>query len=348
MRPGAIKTLLQTARALALTVWCAWAHASVGLTTLPGAGGDGPVTVFYPSSAATAPLRRGSFTLDVAWQGAAVAGNGRLIVLSQGSGGSPWPQSDLAQALARAGFVVAMPEHTGDNWHDMGKVGPESWKIRPLEVSRAIYVIGRDARFAPLVDLTRAGMYGMSAGGHTALTLAGGRWSTARLLAHCEAHLADDFMACTGAATELKGNGWDGIKKTVAMVLIRWHLRGKEEWLGHTDPRIKAVVAGVPMAADFDLATLAAPTVPVGLVQAEQDHWLVPRFHSGAVIAACKTCELLASLPTGGHGALLSPLAHDEPARIQRLLADPPGFNRAEVPALYQRINHFFQQHLLP
>ena len=70
----------------------------------------------------------------------------------------------------------------------------------------------------------------------------------------------------------------------------------------HTDARIQAIVAGVPVAADFDLATLAKPVVPLGLIQAGKDLWLVPKFHSAAVIEACKTCEVLANLPTAGHG----------------------------------------------
>ena len=323
------------------------AQASVGLSTLPGTDGDGPITVFYPSASAATAITRGPFTFRLAWQGNAMRGNGRLIVLSHGSGGSPWPQGDLARHLVAEGFTVAMPEHAGDNFHDMGKVGPSSWKLRPIEVSRAIDAVGRDARFAPLLDLTRVGMWGMSAGGHTALTLAGGRWSPARLRSHCEAHLAQDFAACTGAATALRGNGWDGIKTTVAMWLIRWNLRD-DQWYGYTDPRIKAVVAGVPVAADFDLETLTAPPIPLGLIQAEKDLWLVPQFHSGLVIAACQNCETLASLTMGGHGALLSPLPPDLPPRIERLLADPPGFNRAELPALDQRVAAFFQKHLLP
>ena len=334
--------------AAALAACSLLAQASVGLAELPGNDGDGPITVFYPSSSDATDVKRGPFTLQAAWQGNPQRGNSRLIVLSHGSGGAPWPQSDLARYLVQQGFTVAMPEHAGDNWHDMGKIGPPSWKLRPLEVSRAIDAVGRDARFAPLLDLNRVGVFGMSAGGHTALTLAGGRWSPAKLLEHCETHLAQDFAACTGGAAELKGNGLDGIKKTVAMFLIRWHLRGDPQWYGHTDPRIRAAVAGVPMAADFDLQTLATPPIPLGLIQAEKDLWLVPPFHSGVVMAACKTCETLASLPMGGHGALLSPLPPDLSPRIDRLLADPPGFKRAELPVLYQRIADFFERHLLP
>ena len=323
------------------------AQAATGVTVLPASVTDGPIAVFYPTAAVAAPTKRGPFTVNVAADSAPGRGNGRLLVISHGSGASAWVYNDLAQYLVAAGFIVAVPEHAGDNWHDHSKIGPASWKLRPFEVSRAIDAITQDARFAPLVDAQRVGVWGMSAGGHTALTLAGGRWSPARLLAHCEAHLAEDFATCTGAASALNGNGWDGIKKAVAMHLIRWHLRGDDAWYGHTDARIQAIVAGVPVAADFDLATLAKPVVPLGLIQAGKDLWLVPKFHSAAVIEACKTCELLASLPTAGHGALLAPMAPDLPPRLERLLKDPPGFNRAELPVLYGRISRFFQAHLL-
>ncbi len=323
------------------------AQAATGTTVLPATATIGPLTVFHPTAATAVPTKRGPFTVNIAADGAPQRGNGRLVVISHGSGASAWVYNDLAQHLVANGFIVAISEHAGDNWHDHSKIGPRSWKLRPLEVSRAIDAISQDARFAPLVDTQRVGVWGMSAGGHTALALAGGRWSPARLMAHCEAHLADDFAACTGAATTLKGDGWDGIKKMIAMPLIRWHLRDDEALYGHTDARIQAIVSGVPMAADFDPATLAKPLVPLGLIQAGQDLWLVPKFHSGAVIAACTACEVLASLPTAGHGALLAPLPPDNPPRIQRLLADPPGFNRAELPDLYERISGFFQKHLL-
>jgi predicted dienelactone hydrolase len=322
-------------------------HASVGLTELPASGGDGPVTVFYPSNSDAAPLKRGPFTLNVAWQGQPVRGNGRLVLLSHGSGGSAWPQSDLARALVEDGFVVALPEHQGDNWHDMSKVGPETWKLRPTEVSHAIDAVLRDARFAPLVAADRVGMYGMSAGGHTALTLAGGRWSPSQLLQHCEAHLAEDFQTCVGLTTQLRGNVFDGLKKTAALFVLRRKM-DDGTWYGHDDPRIRAVVAEVPLAADFDMASLATPRVPLGLLRAGQDAWLVPRFHVSAVMAACASCEVVADLPNAGHGSLLSPQPTGLSGLAATLLGDPPGFDRAQVAVAHTRIVAFFRKHLLP
>ena len=151
------------------------AEASVGLMQIAGKPGEAVVTVYYPSTSEAKELKRGPFTFRMAWDGAPARGNRRLIVISHGSGGSPWVHANLAQTLVADGFVVAMPAHRGDNYNDPGTPGPESWKLRPVEVSHAIDAVSQDARFQPLLALDKVGMYGMSAGGHTALTLAGGR-----------------------------------------------------------------------------------------------------------------------------------------------------------------------------
>jgi predicted dienelactone hydrolase len=283
----------------------------------------------------------------MAWQGAPIRGNGRLVVISHGSGGSPWVHADLARVLVEEGFVVAMPEHRGDNFKDHSMIGPESWKRRPAEVSRAIDAVGADARFKPLLALDKVGMYGMSAGGHTALVLAGGRWSPARLAAHCEAHIAEDFQSCVGLTTRLKGNVFDGVKETIALWMIRYRL-SDATWQSHTDARIVAIVAAVPFAVDFDMASLTSPRVPLGLATARQDRWLIPRFHSDAVLTACASCERVADLPDGGHGAYLSPLPPNLTGLLGDLLNDPPGFHRTGLHAVDLEIAAFFKKHVLP
>jgi predicted dienelactone hydrolase len=338
-----LRTLLLIVPIAALTT----AQAAVGLRQLPGPLGDGPVTVFYPTDAPAQALVRGPFTLQVAWGAAPARGNGRLVVMSYGSGGSPWVYSDLAIRLAQAGFVVALPEHQGDNWRDSSQAGPSSWKRRPLEVSRAIDLVAADPQLAPLVRLDRVGMWGMSAGGHTALTLAGGRWSPAALRDHCAAHLDDDFPSCVGLALELKGNWADGLKKSVARFFIRRRL-DDGQWYGHTDARIAVIVAEVPLAADFDPATLAQPRVPLGLVRNGQDAWLKPAYHADKVLKLCASCTLVADLPNGGHGSLLSPQPPDLSGPLLRLLADPPGFDRALVPLAHAQIVQYLARHLLP
>src|SRR5271167_227867 len=322
-----------------------FAAVALGQTEIAGLAGDGPVTIFYPSSDEPKLQRRGRLTLNLAAEGAVLLGNRRLVVISHGSGGSPWVHADLARSLVEAGFIVALPEHRADNYKDGSDPGPDSWTRRPAEVSRAIDAVAKDPRFGPLLDLERVGVFGMSAGGHTALSLAGGEWSPARFRRHCDADLAADFQSCVGLAARLTGGPLDGFKLTIARWVIR-HRFSDERLRVDADPRIAAIVAGVPAAADFDLNSLARPKVPLAIISAQRDLWLIPRFHSAAVLAGCESCEQLSDL-SGGHGALLSPLPKLS-GLLGDLLNDPPDYDRPTVTSdIDRKITAYFSAHLL-
>ena len=96
---------------LGVALYGAAQAATLGVTSLPATDTDGVVTVFYPSSAPAGPVERSPFRFAGAVDGAAAPGNGRLVVLSHGSGGGPWTYTVLAQALVNAGYVVAVPRH---------------------------------------------------------------------------------------------------------------------------------------------------------------------------------------------------------------------------------------------
>lgn len=139
----------------------------------------------------------------------------------------------------------------------------------------------------------------------------------------------------------------DGIKTTVSRWIIGLRFND-DSWYAHTDPRIQAIVAGVPLAADFDPSSLSHPKVKLGIISVQHDRWLVPRFHSDVVLRACgDACEHLADLQTGGHGALLSPLPPLRTALQNEIISDPPDFDRAKaVPELNALVVSFFQRQL--
>lgn len=332
---------------LASLALCGGAWAGVGQTVLRP-GDEDPVTLFYPTEAVGKPERRLFGSFEIAVDAAPRAGNGRLVVISHGSGGSPWVHFTLARALVEAGYTVVAPRHHADNSYDESRPGPVSWTRRPAEVSGAIDAVAADARFARLLDLGQVGVFGMSAGGHTALSVAGGRWSPALFYRHCEANLAEDFNACVGLATRLTGGWADGLKKWVATKVLHAYFADDTQLREHRDPRIAAVVAAVPAAADFDPASLAQPAAALALLTARQDAWLHPQFHSDRILAACRPrCELLAELKTGGHGAYLSPLPPGISGLVGQLINDPPGFDRAaELPAVEARVVDFFNRKL--
>src|SRR5438105_659865 len=114
-------------------VFSTCAQAGMGLGVIAATDTDGPVTLYYPSSSPDTPTQRGPFTLLVAPQGEPQRGNGRLVVVSHGSGASPWVHADLARSLVNAGFVVAMPQHRADIYKDGSNPGPDSWAMRPAE-----------------------------------------------------------------------------------------------------------------------------------------------------------------------------------------------------------------------
>ena len=323
----------------------AGAATPVGMLTLPEVAPDGPVTVFCPTEVAGAAVQRGPFTLSLVADAQPALGNRRLVVISHGSGGTPWVHIDMARAPVQAGFVVAAPLHRADNSRDPSRPGPDSWALRPGEMSRAIDAVGRDARLAMLLDLDldRVGVYGMSAGGHTALAMAGGSFSRAGFKRYCDAHLAEDFQTCVGLMTQLRGNALDDIKLAVARAVIDWFFEDDTP-LVHRNARVAAVVAAVPAAADFDMASLATPAVPLALLTSGRDARLVPKFHAERVLAVCPKCERLFDLPSGGRGAWLSP-----PPLLSglagELLNDPKGFDRSVLRVAGQAVASFFVTH---
>jgi cytochrome c peroxidase len=311
-------------------------------------GDGGTTTVFYPTEAAEAAVQRGPFQLSWAEDAPPRRGNGRLVVISHGSGGSPWVHVDLARVLVARGFTVALPQHAGDNFRDPSEPGPTSWARRPLEVSAAIDRLAAESRLAPLLRLDAVGVFGGSAGGHTALSLAGGQWSDSRFRDHCLQNIDEDFSSCVGFVTLRRGDGLDAIKTWAARLVIRLRFADATPQR-HTDSRIGAALAMVPFAADFDPASLRRPVVPLGLVIADRDVNQVPRFHVEAVRAACEPrCEVLVRLAGAGHGAMLSPLPPLASGSVaERLLGDPPSFDRAAaLPPLHATVAEFFERHL--
>ena len=334
-------------RQLALAFIPTLAQAGMGVTTLaPQTEADEALLVFYPSSSPDQALQRGSLTIAAAPEGSLAPGNGRLVLVSHGSGGSPWVHTDTIRDLVAAGYTVAGVRHRGDRSGDVSDRGPVSWTRRPHEVSRAIDRLAAHPLWSARLRLDRVGVYGMSAGGHTALSLAGGVWSPARFRDHCRAHLVADFQACVGLATSLTGSWADGLRLWLARRVLAARFDDATP-RAHHDPRVVAVVAGVPAAADFDPDSLRHPKAALGLVSAGQDLWLKDSFHAQAVLRACRPrCEHLAHLSEAGHGLLLAPLPPGLDGLEGRMLNDPPGFDRQALAGVHARIRAFFQRHL--
>ncbi|HVN96792.1 MAG TPA: alpha/beta hydrolase [Syntrophorhabdaceae bacterium] len=341
--------------ALNLTALCVPGFCSaptVGVTMLPALGPQsGPLTVWYPSQAVETERTMGPFVLKGAWDGEPVQGNRGLVILSHGTGGSGETYYDLARVLVAEGFVVAAPEHVGDNWRDHTKGGPASWRGRPAEVSQAIDHVQSEARFAALLDKGNVGVFGMSAGGLTALEFSGATWSLARLVTHCALHLEEDIRFC--AFGEVRAAGGRGLDEQTIKRLKTQLATGAQSGMvdateySYEDKRVKAVVAAVPASALIDPASLRTPRVPTALIAADMDQELAPKWHVLAIEMACTTCVVLATLEHGGHMSILSPMPQGIAHDLGPWAEDPPGFDRKVLTRVYKDIALFFRSHIL-
>lgn len=355
--------LAQPVLALGLALAALHAQAGIGLTRLMA--GDLPVTLVYPSDAPETRLVQGPFELSVALDGppAPASAPRRLIVLSHGTGGSSTSDHEMAATLARAGFIVAQPLHAGDNFQDMSKAGPVSWDTRPKEISRVIDFLAGHPVWGARLQTDRVGVHGMSAGGGTALVMAGAQWSTLQLARHCLDHADDDLGFCF--------SGLPRADKQAERRAQFERLRGAPDaylpaelkaWHGghspadssdsRPDPRVAAVSVAVPVSAIFSAESLARIAVPVVVVRAARDQWLLPPWHSDHVLRHCKTCALLVNLEGAAHMDLVSPwpeaTARAVAAQQARGGLPAPGFDPAARAAAFQAIATFFVQQLQP
>ena len=151
--------------------------------------GGAPLTVaiWYPSATQSGPATSlGVVLMDVA-PNAPVSGKALpLVVISHGNGGGPGSHADTAMSLAAAGFVVAAPMHTGDNYVDDSVVGSGNWLTdRSRHIHSTIDYMLADWPSRDHIESGRIGVFGFSAGGLTALTTIGARPDLSLIASHC-------------------------------------------------------------------------------------------------------------------------------------------------------------------
>lgn len=109
-----------------------------------------------------------------------------VIVISHGAGGNAGQFGWIASRLAEAGYVVVLPNHPGSTSGDASALEAVRIWERPQDISAVLDAIMAQPEDYPYMDLERVGVLGFSAGGYTALALAGARVDPARLAAFCD------------------------------------------------------------------------------------------------------------------------------------------------------------------
>ncbi|MFZ5960040.1 alpha/beta hydrolase family protein [Pseudomonas knackmussii] len=276
----------------------------------PLSGKPIPAVIFYPTRSKPRVLHIGGYSLRVALDAAPAKGRFPLLAISHGNSGSPLAHRDLLLSLARNGFVVIGLLHPGDNPEDQSRQGALSNLYgRPLQVSASISAALADTHLASSIDAQRIGVIGYSAGGETALILAGATPNPQRLLRYCQER-PDDEDACSENG-ELRAD--------------------RPDLKAHADPRVGALLLLAPLSLMFGHDDLAAVTIPVLLYTGDRDQVLDPSRNAGHLLRRLPNPPEYHVLQGAGHFVFMTPCSADEDAETPELCEDAIGVDRQAI-----------------
>lgn len=133
-----------------------------------------PMWLLYPSPDAAREIKMGPYSVNASPDGIWADGKFPLVVISHGGGGSHLLYRITAEHLARNGFIVAMPEHHGNNRNDNSLEDKnENLTVRTRHVQLVIDRVLSDPQLSSHIDAKRIVMIGHSMGGATALAVSG-------------------------------------------------------------------------------------------------------------------------------------------------------------------------------
>lgn len=270
-----------------------------------------PVRALYPTRAPEQLEQFGPYPLSVAID-APVEGEGLpLVVVSHGNNGSPWTHRGLAVHLARAGFIVALPEHLGNSRSDRSLAGTAAnLENRPRHVRLVIDAMLEDEGLGEGSAPAGVGVIGHSIGAYTALAVAGGRPS-------CLPHEAPDGQA-----------------RPVPV---------------DRDPRVRALVLLAP-AVPWLMAEGALADVDLPILMRTGEHDVhTPAIHAQTILRGVPDAQRVDHrlVPGAGHFSFQSPFPPAMTRPDFPPSQDPAGFDRvAFQPVLHAEILTFLRASL--
>lgn len=286
-----------------------------------------PVAVWYPTAEPQVEWQAGPYTIHATRGAAIAAGLHPLIILSHGSGGSELGHSDLAEALAGHGYIVAAPRHLGDSYDKPEGRGTDMQIIgRPWQAVATLDAVLADKQLGPAIDASRIGMTGFSAGAYTTMVMAGAKPNFAVHAAYCVAH-ADDHEVCAA-----------GSQSKLIITRPGWRLP--------VDKRVRAAVAMAPFSVMFDANSVTDVTIPLRIYKASDDQVLRNQWNTDHLLSLLPASVERGEL-AGGHYVFIAPCSAVMKSRTPYLCVDAPGVDRvAEHAQLNAEIVDFFNRKL--
>ncbi|MGO4261701.1 alpha/beta hydrolase family protein [Lysobacter sp. TAB13] len=311
--------------ALLLTAFALAAHAQgAGLSKIETreatTGTTVPAVVLYPSSEAKddAVSEVGPYAIAAVREAALADGKFPLIVLSHGHGGSMYGHHDLAAALARHGYIVAMPQHVGDSFDDLSGAGTDRVLLgRAWQASAVISAMLKDPRFGPHIDEDKIGSAGFSAGGYTTLLLLGAKPDFDLFPAFCKKYPGTPELCDRPLPTSAQVHSIANPPPTA-------------------DARVRAGFSMAPFSILFGEDSLKDVKTPVFLYIAQKDQVLMPSENGLRIRPLLPNLYEFGEVADAGHYVFLPPCSAELAKDVPVICTDKPGIDRAKI---HERIN---------
>lgn len=225
------------------------------------------VTVWYPSKGEGQTIEHDNdriFEANSASTNATIReGRFPLVLLSHGSGSRVDGMGWIATELAKAGYIVAGPNHPGTTSGDSTPAAtPKIWE-RTQDISVLITALAADPDWRGSIDQKSIGILGFSLGGSTAMELAGARPDLDAFVKYCD----DEQPGMLDCTWFRGGRGYAGGEFVKFEPFDLRSINRKLFEQSNRDPRISSVVA-----IDPGLGTVMKPDsvktieIPVTLV----------------------------------------------------------------------------------
>nr|WP_235439614.1 alpha/beta fold hydrolase [Paenibacillus sp. DMB20] len=237
-------------------------------------------------------LHLGPYPLELARDAEPLEERFPLVLISHGTGSSPFVYRTLARHLARNGFIVGMPEHPYNNRNDNSLENTiKNLIYRPRHIRMTADWIFENEMFKGKLKPNAVSIIGHSMGGYTALA------------------------AASGVPTSFPHEAPDGKPQPIKVA---------------SEPRIQSLVLLAPASVWFRAeGALNAVTIPILMLDAEKDPY-TPPIHAQIILEGVADRKKVQhkTIENAGHFSFLSPFP--EPMKAPSFLPsqDPPGFDR--------------------
>ncbi|WVT76202.1 alpha/beta fold hydrolase (plasmid) [Sinorhizobium chiapasense] len=302
----------------------------------PERGRNVSVTVWYPTGAGGETTLVGDNQIfrgtEAARNVPLLPGPFPLVVVSHGSGGRVEAMSWLATALAKAGFIVAGPNHPGTTSGDSTPANtPKIWE-RTADLSAVIDRLTGEGEWNGVIDANRIAVLGFSLGGSTAMEISGAQASLEAYARYCDSYRKWDCAWFAG------GKGYiDDMPVNVDKLDLRTIDKARFEQ-SNLDRRIKAAVLVDPGLArayrDETLKTIEIPMHFINLGGAET----IPLAVAAKPLAALTPKGSYAAIAGADHFSFLPECKDGASERLKSFgevdpICEPTGRARADIHA---------------